>query len=119
MNRTALVLGLFLASLALGLASRFYPREHFMQADIGKPLNAGGMGPYDEAGPVSGWARNEESMPVGTHPVGQAMDGNKLMFLAENKKDASCCPSAFSSDNGCVCLSGEQADLLSRRGGNK
>jgi hypothetical protein len=47
------------------------------------------------------------------------MDGNKLMFLADNKKDASCCPSAFSSDNGCVCLSGEQADLLSRRGGNK
>ena len=118
MNRTALVMGLFLAALAVGFFSR-QKHEPFMQQDIGKPLHASGMGPYDETGPIPGWSANEEAMPVGTQPVAQAMDANKLMFLEGSKTDTSCCPSAFSSDTGCVCLSGKDSDLLSRRGGNK
>jgi hypothetical protein len=119
MNRTSLVIGLFLGAVAVGLLSRYVPRENFMQHDIGKPLMSGGMGPYDEAGPVPGWSANEDAMPVGTQPVAEALDSNKLMFLAGNKTDPSCCPSTYSSDTGCVCLSGQESDLLSRRGGNK
>jgi hypothetical protein len=119
MKKTLLVLGLFLGALALGLFTRFNVQEPFMQQDIGKPLNSGGMGPYDETGPVSGWLPNENSMPVGTQPVAQAFDSNKLMYLVNNKTDPSCCPSAFSTDSGCVCLSGKDTDLMNRRGGNK
>ena len=119
MNRTTLVLGLFLAAVAYGLVTRFTPRENFMQHDIGKPLNSGGMGPYDEQGPVSGWAGNEEAMPVATMPANQAMDSNKLMYMVGNQTDPSCCPSTFSSDTGCICLTGEQRDTMAHRGGNK
>ena len=119
MNRTLLVLGFFLAAIAVGLMGRFHVKEPFMQQDSGKPLNSGGMGPYDQAGPVSGWASNENAMPVGTQPVSEALDSNKLMFLVGNKSDASCCPSTLSTDTGCVCLSGKDSDLMNKRGGNK
>lgn len=119
MNRTSLVLAFFVGAVALGLFSRMNTRENFMQHDIGKPLNGGGMGPYDETGPVSGWAGNEEAMPVATMPAAEAMDSNKLMFLVGNKVDSSCGPSAFSTDTGYLCLTGQQADLLSHRGGNR
>ena len=119
MNRTLLVLGFFLAAVAVGVASRFSMRENFMQHDIGKPLNSGGMGPYDETGPVSGWAANEEAMPVATQPVAQALDSNKIMFLVDSKSDPSCCPSVFSSDAGCVCLTNQQLDMMAHRGGNR
>ena len=119
MNRTSLVIGLFLGAVAIGILSRYSNREPFMQHDIGKPLMSGGMGPYDETGPISGWAANEDAMPVATQPVAEALDANKMMFLVGNKTGPSCCPSAYSSDSGCLCLSGQDSDLLSRRGGNK
>ena len=122
MKRTLLVLAFFVAAVAAGLLMRFnlsMPLEHFMQKDTGMALDAPGMGPYDQVGPVGGWAKNEEQMPVGTMPVAAAMEQNKLMFMANNKTDASCCPSAYSSDVGCVCLSGKDTDLLNHRGGNK
>jgi hypothetical protein len=122
MSRTNFVLAFFVAALAVGLLMRFHvsipiPRENFMQKDAGMPLNAPGMGPYDQ-GVIGGWSANE-GMPVGSHPVATPMDGNKLMYLVGNKTDASCCPSAFSTDTGCVCLSGSDLDLMAHRGGNK
>jgi len=51
--------------------------------------------------------------------MNEAMDSNKLMFLVGNKTDPSCCPSAFTTDSGCVCLSGKDKDVMLRRGGNK
>jgi hypothetical protein len=119
MNRTTLVLAFFVAAVAAGFVLRANPpAEHFMQKDAGMPLDAPGMGPYDQGVLGSGWAKTE-MMPVGTQPVGQAMDANKLMFLVGNKTDPSCCPAAFTTDSGCVCLSGKDTDLMNRRGGNK
>jgi hypothetical protein len=115
MNRTLLVLGLFIAAVVSGLLMRYNVRENFAQKEVGMPLDAPPMGPYDSAG--MGWSGNE--MPVGNLPVASALDQNKLMFMADNKTDPSCCPSAFSNDTGCVCISGKDADLMSRRGGNK
>ena len=122
MGRTNFVLAFFVAAVAVGLLMRFHvsipvPRENFMQKDAGMPIDAPGMGPYDQ-GSIGGWTKNE-GMPVGSHPVATPMDGNKLMFLAGNKSSASCCPSAFSTDTGCVCLTGPDLDLMAHRGGNK
>lgn len=111
-----LVFAFFAAAVAAGLLIRANPREHFMQKDAGMPLDSPGMGPYDQSS--GGWMQTEP-MPVGTHPVGQAMEQNKLMFMVDNKSDPSCCPSAFSTDSGCVCLAGKELDLMARRGGNK
>jgi len=119
MNRTMLVFALFTAAVVAGLLMRANPpREYFMQKDAGMPLDSPGMGPYDQGSLAGGWAQTEP-MPVGTQPVGQAMDENKLMFLVGNKTDHSCCPAAFTTDSGCVCLSGKDTDLMNRRGGNK
>jgi hypothetical protein len=115
MNRTLLVLALFVGAVVTGLLMRYKVTENFAQKEVGMPLDGPPMGPYDSAG--MGWSGNE--MPVGNLPVASALDQNKLMFMADNKTDPSCCPSAYSMDTGCVCLSGKDQDLLAHRGGNK
>jgi hypothetical protein len=121
MNRTLLVLGLFLGALVTGLLMRFNvtipmpTQEHFMQKEVGSPIGAAPIGPYDSG--AQGWASTEA--PVGSLPASSALEQNKLMFMADAKTDPSCCPSAFSTDTGCVCLSPKDQDLLGRRGGNK
>ena len=43
--------------------------------------------------------------------------GNKFMFNL-NKCSPRCCPSTYSSDCGCVCISDKQRNYINRRGGN-
>jgi len=122
MLRTNLVLAFFVAAIVAGLLLRFnvLRREGFMQRDAGMPIGSAGIGPYDQVnqvGGISGWASTE--MPVGSMPVATPQDPNKLMYLESNAASASCCPSAFSSDMGCLCLSGADLDLMASRGGNK
>jgi hypothetical protein len=116
MNKTAIVMGLFAAALVVGFMMKSGYTENFMQKDAGMPMNAPAMGPYDTS--MGGWMSTEQ-MPVGHLPQNQAMEENKLMFLVGNKTDASCCPAAFTTDSGCVCLSSADSDLMAHRGGNK
>jgi len=51
----------------------------------------------------------------GAHP----MESDKMYMFGENKFDADCCPSTYSSSTGCACLSPEQAKHLNERGGNR
>uniref|UniRef100_A0A6C0CJ82 Uncharacterized protein n=1 Tax=viral metagenome TaxID=1070528 RepID=A0A6C0CJ82_9ZZZZ len=127
MNKTALVLAFFLAAVLAGIFMRYtsqgspVARENFMQQPVGMPLNSGGIGPYDQVnigGGISGWASTEPSGGVAPLPS-QSLDSNKLMFLVDNKVDNDCCPSAFNTDTGCVCLSDDQKSLMSSRGGNR
>jgi hypothetical protein len=128
MNKTALVFAFFLAAVLAGLFVRFNwqgvmpsGKETFMQQPAGMPLNAGGIGPYDQVnigGGISGWASTEPSSGAAPLPS-QSLDTNKLMFLVDNKVDNDCCPSAFNTDTGCVCLSDQQKSLMSSRGGNR
>ena len=51
------------------------------------------------------------------------VDGDKnspqrLSMLANNYASLNCCPSTYSTDRGCVCLTKKQTDFLSRRGYN-
>lgn len=129
MNKTALVLAFFVAAVLAGLLVRFNfvaaaptSKESFMQQPAGMPLNAAGMGPYDQVnvgGGVGGWAANEAA-PVGMANLpSQSLDTNKLMFMVDNKVDADCCPSTFNTDTGCVCLSEDQKSTMATRGGNR
>jgi hypothetical protein len=113
-DKTTLVLILFGAALVYGFFNRGL--EHFMQKDAGMPMEGPAMGPYDST--MGGWMSSEH-MPVGSLPQNKALEQNKLMFLVGNKTDPSCCPAAFTSDSGCVCLSGADSDLMAHRGGNK
>lgn len=123
-DKTSLVIAVFVAAILAGLFVQFgmgspkpATKETFMQQEIGMPLNATGIGPYDGAS-VGGWAGNEP-LPVGTSPASVHVDTNKLMLLSENKSSADCCPSAFNTDMGCVCLTEQDKNLFASRGGNK
>jgi hypothetical protein len=45
--------------------------------------------------------------------------GSNLSFLSENRMSADCCPSTYSSSNGCACLTAEQLEMMNSRGGNR
>lgn len=115
LDKTGIVLALFGAALLVGFMSHG-GLEHFMQKDAGMPLDGPAMGPYDT---TMGGFMSSEHMPVGGLPQNQALEQNKLMFLVGNKVDSGCCPAAFTTDSGCVCLTGADTDLMARRGGNK
>lgn len=69
--------------------------------------------------------------PSGENPMGYepnkefpTVDGSEAGFrsmsmFAYNHSDPRCCPSAYSSDRGCVCTTPEQVALLDWRGANK
>jgi hypothetical protein len=129
MDKTTLVFAFLAAAVLAGIFVRFNPSmsmvsstEHFMQQPVGMPLNGSGMGPYDQVslgGGVSGWAANE-GMPIDGSPLPSSVnDPNKIMLLADNKVNADCCPSAFSNDMGCVCLTPSDQSLFAGRGGNR
>jgi hypothetical protein len=131
MDKTSLVLAFFVAAVLAGLFVKFNvsipmpaSTEHFMQKPIGAPTSGPGMGPYDQVsidGGFSGWSANEPhgAAPVSSGPLPGVAEDNKLMFLVGNKTDASCCPAAFNTDSGCVCLTEQDRTLMASRGGNK
>lgn len=125
MEKTNLVFAFFIAAVLAGLfvqyaGSPMTPRESFMQKPAGMPLNAAGIGPYDQVSVsgASGWATSEPQ-PVGQSPVNTPLDSNKLMLLVGNNVSADCCPAAFNTDTGCVCLTDSDKRLFATRGGNK
>lgn len=126
MDKTTLVMAFFIAALFAGLFLQYGPskpmpatKETFMQQEIGKPLNAKGMGPYDQMGEgIAGWG-SSDSMPVSQSPANNPLDTNKIMLLVGNSVSKDCCPSAFNTDTGCVCLTEQDKRLFASRGGNK
>lgn len=126
-DKTTLIVAVFAAAVLAGLfvqygmaAPKPAGKETFMQQEAGMPLNAGGIGPYDgtSLGTATGWV-SSEPLPVGTSPASTHIDTNKLMLLVDNKVSSSCCPSAFNTDTGCVCLTEPDKKLMASRGGNR
>ena len=130
MEKTNLVFAFLIAAILTGLFLNFgvsrgpapSTAEHFMQKSVGAPVSGSGIGPYDgqSVGAISGWAATEphSAAPVGGGLPSQAEDG-KLMFLVGNKVDDSCCPAAFNTDTGCVCLTEENRQFMATRAGNR
>jgi hypothetical protein len=124
MDKTSLVIAFLVAAVLAGLFIRFHAgipgRESFMQQEAGMPLDGPGIGPYDQVsvGSVSGWAATEAAPIVSSLPS-QADTSNELMLMVGNKVDPECCPGAFNTDTGCVCLTDQDKDLFAHRGGNR
>jgi hypothetical protein len=124
-DKTSVVLAFFIAAVLAGLFVQYggmskpapATKETFMQKEAGMPLDAGGIGPYDQVG-GSGWA-GSEPLPVHSSHANAHSDANKLMLLADNKVSTECCPSAFNTDTGCICLNEQDRKLFASRGGNR
>ena len=138
MKKTSVVVALFLAALLAGLFLRFMApsspvkcgadtdsdtedgKERFFQREIGMPLDmqtvAGktGVAGYSGTPPLLG----SEPKPVPERPYDMANDQQLFQFEG-NRMSADCCPSPFSGDRGCVCLSDKQLAEFASRGGNR
>lgn len=130
MNKTNLVVAFFVAAVLAGVLVQFNllkapapaQKETFMQQSLGMPLSSGGMGPYDSvslADGFSGWGSSEAAPISQDAPAGTSSDPNKLMYLVGNKTDPECCPAAFNTDSGCVCLTESDKTFMAARGGNR
>ena len=133
MKKTATVLTLFVAAILVGLFLRYFPTtapakeegsdsetEHFAQREVGMPLDmqsvpgAIGVAGYNGTPPLLG----SEPKPVPERPYEMAND-TELFDLVDNKMSADCCPSPFSGDRGCICLTDKQVANYASRGGNR
>lgn len=133
MQKTTVVLSLFAAALVAGvLFDRFVRppppaareespaevKEDFrMQKERGMPLDmqaSEGVTGFAAASPLLG----SEPKPVPLRPYEIAND-QELFQFQDNRVSADCCPSPFSSDRGCVCLTDAQIQQFESRGGNR
>ena len=133
MNKTTVVIAFFVAALLAGLFLRFSvkpepkksaeepaqtkEKETFMQKERGMPLDmqpAEGVTGYAASSPILG----SEPKPVPLEPYNMANDQELFQFDG-NKVGADCCPSPFSTDRGCVCLTDKQISEFASRGGNR
>lgn len=87
---------------------------------------------YNMGEGVSGsWENKSELKYTNSSDMYRSLEGNtapepkkwveegNLEFFARNKFDAKCCPSFYSGDMGCPCVSPEQMKYLNSRGGNR
>lgn len=128
MQKTIVVLVFFLAALLAGLfaSSMMKPavpskdmeaqdgKEKFMQREKGMPLDMEPVAGYTGTSPILG----SEPKPVSEKPYDMANDQELFQFEG-NRISADCCPSAFSTDRGCVCLTDAQLKDFANRGGNR
>lgn len=135
MQKTTIVVAIFVAALLAGLfmnaMARVPPaktseesgaavKEKFMQRQVGMPLD---MQPIDGAVGVAGFSGvspllGSEPKPVPLQPYAKA-DDPELYQFESNRISAECCPSPFSTDIGCVCLTDAQMKQFASRGGNR
>ena len=134
MKRTFTVFAFFLAALLAGLYLRYWSsttvpergeteqtesKETFAQRQVGMPLDmeavegATGVAGYNGTPPLLG----SEPKPISDKPYEMAND-NELFQFEGNRMSADCCPSPFSGDRGCVCLTNAQKKEFATRGGN-
>ena len=136
MKRTTIVLAFFAAALLAGWFLRYasvppaakasgedtqtVKKETFGQRQVGMPLDMqavdgpAGVQGYGGTPPLLG----SEPKPVPLQPYDMANDQELFQFEG-NKVSADCCPSPFSTDRGCVCLTDKQINEFASRGGNR
>lgn len=127
MQKTVVVLVFFLAALLAGLfASSMMStpakpaddntssKETFMQREKGMPLDMEPVAGYTGTSPILG----SEPKPISEKPYEMANDQELFQFEG-NRISADCCPSPFSTDRGCVCLTDAQLKDFANRGGNR
>jgi hypothetical protein len=121
MKRTVAILAFFVAAVLAGvfvsntLASASpATKEKFFQQEKGMPVadaEVSGIG-------STGALLSSTPAPLLAQPYEVAND-NELYQFGNNKVGADCCPSPFSSDLGCICLTESQKKEFGSRGGNR
>lgn len=135
MKKTTVVLAFLVAAVLAGLFLRYASapapakpskeqtaeKETFMQREVGMPLETqategapAGVQGYTGTPPLLG----SEPKPVPLQPYDMANDQELFQFEG-NRISADCCPSPFSTDRGCVCLTDKQTQEFASRGGNR
>lgn len=131
MQRTTVVISLFVAAIIAGFildsVNRPPPareeaptevKEGFrIQQERGMPLDmqaSEGVSGVAATSPLLG----SEPKPVPLRPYDKAND-QELFQFQDNRISADCCPSPFSTDRGCVCLTNAQIQQFESRGGNR
>ena len=120
MKKTTVLLIFFVAALLTGVFGRYLRVETFAQREVGMPLDtqvvegAVGVSGYNGTPPLLG----SEPKPVSERPYEMANDTELFQFV-NNKMSADCCPSPFSGDRGCICLTDKQRAEFASRGGNR
>lgn len=107
MKRTPVVLAFFFAAVLVGLYVLFSTptTELFtVTQEQGEPV-----APVPSTGPGP--------LPLKEAPY-EITEDAKLFGFDNNRKSPDCCPSAFVSDVGCICLTKEQEALFASRGNN-
>lgn len=131
MQKTVVVIVLFLAALLTGLFAQSMMaapakaseepadgKERFAQRERGMPLDMQPVpgAPVGVSGPSP--LLGSEPKPVSEKPYDMANDQELFQFEG-NRISADCCPSPFSSDTGCVCLTDDQKRSFNNRFGNR
>ena len=123
MLRTPVIVAFFLAAALVGMMLRYTDMsggvETFtLPADSPAPLDtvasSAGISPLSGTGTLMG----SEAKPVPALPYDVA-DDNALGQFMQNKVGPECCPSPFSSDVGCICLTESDKKGFASRFGNK
>jgi len=114
MKSTDAVVAFFVGAVLVGLVVRYLGVEGYAQKEIGMPVE------MEKAAALSGSFSllGSEPKPLSEKPYEMA-DDNKLFQFANNRMSADCCPSPFSGDRGCVCLTDADRALFASRGGNR
>jgi len=134
MKRTTVVIILFVAALLAGLFlnNSMVPavkpvkeeddgKERFMQRQVGMPLDmqsvegAVGVAGYNGTPPLLG----SEPKPTPERPYDMSGEPTPEGSLVENRMGPECCPSAYSGDGGCICMTSEERKIAMTRGGNR
>ena len=120
MKHTLVIVGAFVAAVLAGLLVRFFGpkqvavKETFAQRETGVPVDFSQPAePHTGVSELLG-----EAKPISQKPYEKA-DDSQLFFLAGSKVSAECCPSVYSTDRGCVCVSDADAQVMGSRGGNR
>ena len=89
-------------------------RERGMPLDMQTVEGPVGVQGFSGTPPLLG----SEPKDVPLKPYDMAND-SELFAFQNNKIGADCCPSPFSTDRGCVCLTDAQIADFGKRGGNR
>ena len=94
--------------------------EYWMQPPQNAPLKDGNL--YTPTGtpfPLRPNLSGPAPMTNGPNVDGTKNTPPSMFSFAYNQFKPECCPSIYSSDNGCVCTTANQRKLFSKRGNNK
>jgi len=128
MKRTPVVLGFFVAAILFGLfiqsmfvstgatdSAPTVKKEGY--ANVKMPMQPGSgsaISGINNSVVISG----SEPSTVPEAPYTQ-VDDRALFQFDQNKQGPGCCPSPFSGDGGCVCVTENQHKEFASRGGNR